>query len=211
MIAYLKSNNHHAKCHRERYIPHPHGESAFRKVVSLCEISTGQDDVIKWKHFPRYWPFVWGIHRSPVNSLYKDQWRGALMFALICARINGWVNNREAGDLRRHRAHYDATVMLPIQRTSNVESVPMTKRRHAPLSHRHSDLLMFSWLCRLNHGQCGSDIKWDPGYKWQSSELTRLCLSKMADILQTVFWFIFLNDSCCILIQNVLKFVPSGP
>ena len=26
---------------------------------------------------------------------------------LICARINGWVNNREAGDLRRHRAHYD--------------------------------------------------------------------------------------------------------
>ena len=26
------------------------------------------DDVIKWKHFPRYWPFVRGIHRSPVNS-----------------------------------------------------------------------------------------------------------------------------------------------
>ena len=29
------------------------------------------DDVIKWKHFPRYWPFVQGIHRSPVNSLHK--------------------------------------------------------------------------------------------------------------------------------------------
>ena len=29
------------------------------------------DDVIKWKHFPRYWPFVWGIHRSPVNSHTK--------------------------------------------------------------------------------------------------------------------------------------------
>ena len=26
------------------------------------------DDVIKWKHFPRYWAFVWGIHRSPLNS-----------------------------------------------------------------------------------------------------------------------------------------------
>ena len=26
------------------------------------------DDVIKWKHFPRYWPFVRGIHRSSVNS-----------------------------------------------------------------------------------------------------------------------------------------------
>ena len=38
------------------------------------------DDVIKWKHFPCYWPFVWGIHRGPVNSPHKGQWRGALMF-----------------------------------------------------------------------------------------------------------------------------------
>ena len=70
------------------------------------------DDVIKWKHFPRYWPFVRVIHRSPVNYPHKGQWRGALMFSLICAWINGWLNNREAGDLRRHRAHYDVTVMI---------------------------------------------------------------------------------------------------
>ena len=69
------------------------------------------DDVIQWKHFPRYWPFMWGIHRWPVNSQQKGQWRGTLMFSLICAWINGWVNNREAGDLRRNRAHYDAIVM----------------------------------------------------------------------------------------------------
>ena len=69
------------------------------------------DDVIKWKHFPRYWPFVRGIHRSPVNSPHKGQWRGALMFSLIWACINGWVNNREAGDLRRIRAHSDVTLM----------------------------------------------------------------------------------------------------
>ena len=43
------------------------------------------DDVIKWKQFPRYWPFVRGIHRSPVNSPHKGQLRGALMFTLICA------------------------------------------------------------------------------------------------------------------------------
>ena len=67
---------------------------------------------MKWKHFPRYWPFVRGIHRSPVNSLHKGQWRGALIFSLICVWINGWVNNREAGDLRRYRAHYDVIVML---------------------------------------------------------------------------------------------------
>ena len=69
------------------------------------------DDDMKWKHFPRYWPFVRGIHRSPVNSSHKGQWRGALMFSLICVWINGWVNNRKAGDLRRYRVHYDVTVM----------------------------------------------------------------------------------------------------
>ena len=69
------------------------------------------DDVIKWKHFLCYWPFVWGIHRSPVNSPHNGQWRGALMFSLICTWINAWVNNREAGDLRCHCADYDVTVM----------------------------------------------------------------------------------------------------
>ena len=68
-------------------------------------------DVIKWRHFPRYWPFVRGIHRSPVNSPHKAQWRGTLMFSLICAWINGWINNRETGDLRRRCAHHDVTAM----------------------------------------------------------------------------------------------------
>ena len=62
------------------------------------------DDVTKWKHFPRYWPFVRGIHQSPVNSPHKGQWHGALMFS--------WVNNGEAGDMRRHRPHYDVSVMF---------------------------------------------------------------------------------------------------
>ena len=53
------------------------------------------DDVIIWKHFPRYWPFVRGIPRSPVNSPHKGQRHGALMFSWICAWTNGWVNNYE--------------------------------------------------------------------------------------------------------------------
>ena len=69
-------------------------------------------DVIKWKHFPRYWSFVRGIYRSPVNSPHKGLWCGALILSLICAWINGWANNGEAGDLRRHRPHYDVTVMV---------------------------------------------------------------------------------------------------
>ena len=78
------------------------------------------DDVIKWKHFPRYWPFVRGIHQSPVNSLHKGQWRGALMFSLICVWINGWVNNLEAGDLRRYHAHYDVNVMWNDSHASRI-------------------------------------------------------------------------------------------
>ena len=65
------------------------------------------DDVINWKHFPRYWPFVRGIYRSPANSPHKGQWRGALMFLWSAPWINGWVNSSEAGDLRCHLAHYD--------------------------------------------------------------------------------------------------------
>ena len=72
-----------------------------------------------WRHqmenFLCYWPFVQGIHQSPVNSPHKGQRRGALMLSLICPWINSWVNNGEAGDLRRHHAHYDIIVM-----TSNI-------------------------------------------------------------------------------------------
>ena len=78
---------------------------------AVCADDYTHDDVIKWKHSPPSWPFVRGIHRSPVNSPHKGQWRGALMFPLNCAWINSWVNNREAGDLRRHHAHDDVSVM----------------------------------------------------------------------------------------------------
>ena len=83
---------------------------SWNAVIHLCT----HYDVIKWKHFPRNWPFVRGIHRSPVNSPHKGQWRGALMFSLICIWINGWVNNRQAGDLKRYRAIYDVTVMCTV-------------------------------------------------------------------------------------------------
>ena len=68
---------------------------------SLIRWNSTHDDVIKWKQFPRCWPFMRGIHRS----------RGALIFSLVCAWISGWVNDREAGGLRHHRAQYDVIVM----------------------------------------------------------------------------------------------------
>ena len=73
-----------------------YGTCGFGSMFSLLlcpQYCAGHDDVIKWKHFPRYWPFVRGIHRSPVNSRHKSQWRGALMFSLICVWINDWVKH----------------------------------------------------------------------------------------------------------------------
>ena len=120
--------------HRSRWIP-PHKGPVMRGFdislgVSLNKLPNKQsrggwidmswrsfdvpvmhDDVKKWKHFPRYWPFVRGIHRSPVNSPHKGQWRRALMFSLICVWISDWVNNREAGGLRRYCAHHNVIVM----------------------------------------------------------------------------------------------------
>ena len=90
--------------------------TSFSDIVPMLVHFTN----IKWKHFPRYWPFVRGIHRSPVKSPHKGQWGGALVFSLICVWINGWVNNREAGDLGRHHAHYDTTVMQVSLRCSTL-------------------------------------------------------------------------------------------
>ena len=118
------------------------------------------DDVIKWKHFPRNWPFVREIHRSPVNFPHKGQWRGALMFSLIYVWINDWVNNREAGDLRRQHCHYDVIVMellwvllrrlvrkhhrlmlLWNKMTATLETT------FSNLLHRFKIVLFFFWLC----------------------------------------------------------------
>ena len=93
----------------DRWFPLTKGQIPQRSVhdMKLSCMMTSPNG----KHFPRYWPFVRGIHQSPVNSPHKGQWRGALMFSLICVWINRWVNYGEAGDLRRHRAHYDVILM----------------------------------------------------------------------------------------------------
>ena len=103
-------------------------------IFTVPADNVAHDDVTKWKNFPRYWPFVRGIHRSPVNSPHKGQWRGALMFSLICAWINVWVNNREAGDMRRHRAHYDVIDITVLS----------TRQAHCWLQNRQDLVNMFS-------------------------------------------------------------------
>ena len=67
-------------------------------VCTICSLHLQNwlhDDVIKWKLFPRYWSVT----------------RSFDVFFWYASEVNGWVNNHEAGDLRRYRAHYDVTVM----------------------------------------------------------------------------------------------------
>ena len=72
----------------------------WTEATSVCcgIRSRMHDDVTKWKHFPRYWPIVRGIHRWPVDSPQKAQYRRDLMFSFICTFTNSWANNRDVGD-----------------------------------------------------------------------------------------------------------------
>ena len=90
-----------------------------------------------WRHPVKTFSALLAIcaGNSPVNSPHKGQWRGALMFFFICAWVNGWVNNRMAGDLRRHRAHFDVIVMIrPL-----VDSAPRRFRTIVKARGRHLD------------------------------------------------------------------------
>ena len=87
-------------------------ESTYNRWITLTKVGSMVSLSISCLCMvTRYWPFLWVIHRWPVNSPHKGQWCVTVMFSLIWAWTNGWVNNWSAGDLRRHRAHYDVTVM----------------------------------------------------------------------------------------------------
>ena len=93
------------------------------------------------------------------TGTHKGQWRGALMFSLICAWTNGWVNTWDTGDLRRHSTHYDITLMSAfflfirdlfnglVQERHN--SSALTMELH--LSCTNSSILC---MCATNERQC---------------------------------------------------------
>ena len=104
--------------------------ASFR-CLAVCVINTFKCQQSWWRHqmetFPRHWPFVRGINRLPVNSPHKGQWRGALMFSLICTQINGWANNGDAGDLGHHLAHYDVIIMFRKDPIGHLEKCLINK------------------------------------------------------------------------------------
>ena len=88
----------------------------FTQRPQIRQLLLGLNSATWWRHqmepFSALLALCAGNSPVPVNSPHKGHWRGALMFSSICARINDWVNSREACDLRRHRGHYDVIVMV---------------------------------------------------------------------------------------------------
>ena len=174
-------------------------QKASDAISVVMFIARKHDDVIKWKHFPRYWPFVQGIHRSPVNSPHKGQWRGALMFTLICARINGWVNNREAGDLRRYRGHYDVIVLkcyLILQ--VHCDYLPDEGQIH------------HDYRSYQNHHHCRVGAELPAGHPCDGAA-ERRCLINTQNcrhLADEIFTYISLNENAWISLKISLKFVP---
>ena len=143
------------------------------------------DDVIKWGHFPRYWPSVGGIHRSPVNSPHKGQWRRALMCSMIGAWINGWVNNREAGDLRRYRVLYDIIVMdLSFVRSCGAPLKEISLREMLKASNVDIRLITSSRLQLHFEGLNGVMIS----RKWIKYLLPSMLMMSLSWQLDMVFW-----------------------
>ena len=89
--------------------------SYTQETTECSEVMSPDVSISWWRHqmetFSALLAICAGNSPVPVNSPHKGQWRGALMFTLICARIYSWVNNSEAGEMRRYRAHYDVIVM----------------------------------------------------------------------------------------------------
>ena len=126
------------------------------KLVLFQHSSLNHEDVIKWKHVPSYWPSVRGIHRSPVNSPHKGQWRRALMFSVICAfnkRLSKqwwhWWFERPSRLLWRHCNMKQITYHI-----INIPLIVMTARvqfptriHELPFWHCNDNIIWLQWYC----------------------------------------------------------------
>ena len=121
------------------------------------------DDVIKRKHFHVTGPLC-GEFTGHRWIPLKCQWHEALMFSLICAWTNSWVHNREAGDLRHRRAHYDVTVMywqrsitcIWVASVRDGRVIVYDKSRDDPVQ-----VIWFAWYLRW----AGSPVLWDSAWR----------------------------------------------
>ena len=153
--------------------------------------SCAHDDVIKWKYFPCYWPFVRGIHRSPVNFPHKGQWRGALVFFYL------FLNKR----LSKHWwGWWFETVSRPLWRHPNVYGIHLVWAWNEFVSHcLHPHIREFIFTHHRN------------------TTLGFFCHAMHCNMVAWANWNIFQHvksvffiENCYILIQISLTFVPQS-
>ena len=135
-----------------------------RTIYCIEKKQIPHDDVIQWKYFLRCWPLARGIHRWRVDSPPEGQRRGPLMFSLTRAWINGCVNNRGAGDRRRHRDHYDGYVMLGQQLVKHGY-----EQNDDMKPHDHAFPITWNVIKRINAHMTSPECEWFPAllsYLW---------------------------------------------
>ena len=140
------------RAHRKKNIKALLGRAPVWQIHTASRGILCHDDVIKWKHFPRYWPFVRGIHRSPVTKASHAEFWCFLWSAP--EQTTEQTVNRDAGDLRRNHSHYDVTVITQRERsvggillgfhneTNNSVQVCRQKEKH-PVSFFEKDTVFF--------------------------------------------------------------------
>ena len=117
----------------------------FKSLLNTLVAQVGNKST-RWRHQKETFSALLALCVG--NSPVKGQWRGTLMSSLTCAWTNGWVNNRDAGYLRRHRAHYDVTVMLShaCWCQSTVTSLSFSVKAHQDrVSHTETEMSSFWW------------------------------------------------------------------
>ena len=115
---------------------------------------------------------------SPITSEFphKGQWRRALMFSLICPWINGWINNREAGDLRHHRAHNGVTVMNVLFACHNCAPLWECGHRHSRAICKHCELYLGDLIGSKKLVLIGVSVCWWDLNHILLISLTTLCI-----------------------------------
>ena len=105
------------------------------------------DDVIKWKYFPRYWPFVRGNHRPSLDSPHKGQWRGALVFSLMCA----W-KKRLSKDSRRRLFQMPSRSLW--RRCNDVLTFDWKYRHAGPIDQSHNAPISYPTMHHFATDMC---------------------------------------------------------
>ena len=157
-----------------------------------------------WRHqmktfIPLYWPFVRGIHRWPLDSPQKGQWRGAFIFSLMYAWTNGLANTRDADGLRRYRARWDVT-LKPCFYTYTFDFVYLLILVWVLQTHTHTHGwkhigICNNWRVKLDYVWCSFGNKWFWIHELVYKKLAHLLhkLSRCFDRHDTVWDVLFQN------------------